>query len=490
MRITSGGRVGIGTTSPAGKLSVIGDVIIGQYSDSVTNNLDIRTNKALFTISPDGVTNGNGTIISYSWANGGQGPLRFNNASGEVMRLSSSGNVGIGTTSPAEKLSVSGAIISTGAITGHGANRTSLSQEGSNGAYWQSYGADASTVGTFNLRQATSDFSTNRIALHINSGGNVGIGTTSPAYKLEIAGTTDGVIGIRNTTNNSFRGLAFLDGTGSTEYAYIKYNANTGEMRHWTNPTAFGGFTSFYSNNAESMRITSGGNVGIGTTSPSAKLDVRTGAVGTLVNFTDGIAQTFQVGTTASGIDISNPNSGYISFSNTAERMRITSGGNVLLGTTDTGFNARQLIRFDASGASTNGLAIWNGGGSGATYVAFANSGGGFTGTITQTASGVAYNTTSDYRLKEDLKEIKGLEKISKIKVYDFKWKDDNSRMDGVIAHELQEVVPYAVTGEKDAEEMQQVDYSKLVPILVQAIQEQNEILEQLKQEIEILKNK
>jgi hypothetical protein len=55
--------------------------------------------------------------------------------------------------------------------------------------------------------------------------------------------------------------------------------------------------------------------------------------------------------------------------------------------------------------------------------------------------------------------------------------------MDGVVAHELQEVVPYAVTGEKDGEQMQSVDYSKLVPILVQAIQE-------LKAEIEILKTK
>jgi hypothetical protein len=71
----------------------------------------------------------------------------------------------------------------------------------------------------------------------------------------------------------------------------------------------------------------------------------------------------------------------------------------------------------------------------------------------------------------------------SAIKVYDFKWKADGSRMDGVIAHELAEVLPYAVQGEKDAEEMQQVDYSKLVPIMIKAIQE-------LKLEIEQLKNK
>ena len=61
---------------------------------------------------------------------------------------------------------------------------------------------------------------------------------------------------------------------------------------------------------------------------------------------------------------------------------------------------------------------------------------------------------------------------VSKIPVYDFKWKSDESRSYGVMAHELEEVLPQAVTGEKDAEEMQQVDYSKLVPILLKSIQE------------------
>ncbi len=61
---------------------------------------------------------------------------------------------------------------------------------------------------------------------------------------------------------------------------------------------------------------------------------------------------------------------------------------------------------------------------------------------------------------------------VSKIPVYDFKWKVDKSRSYGVMAHELQEVLPQAVVGEKDAEEMQSVDYSKIVPLLVKSIQE------------------
>ena len=85
--------------------------------------------------------------------------------------------------------------------------------------------------------------------------------------------------------------------------------------------------------------------------------------------------------------------------------------------------------------------------------------------------------------LKEDLNDFNGLEKISAIKVYDFKWKGKNDRQNGVIAHELAEVLPYAVSGEKDGEEMQGVDYSKIVPVLVKAIQE-------LQSQITELKNK
>lgn len=72
---------------------------------------------------------------------------------------------------------------------------------------------------------------------------------------------------------------------------------------------------------------------------------------------------------------------------------------------------------------------------------------------------------------------------VSKISVYDFKWKSDENRSYGVMAHELQEVLPNAVSGDKDAEEMQGVDYSKIVPLLVKSIQE-------LEAKIKILENK
>ena len=180
----------------------------------------------------------------------------------------------------------------------------------------------------------------------------------------------------------------------------------------------------------------------------------------------------------------------------TIERMRITSGGNVLIGTTSS----------DPIGARSSGFAYDNSFGirlrstatqmnlqlaaSSGTNIQFWTDNGAnvAAGSISSSGAVTSYNVTSDYRLKEDFKDLKGLDKVLSIKIYDYKWKNSENRMDGVIAHELAEILPYAVYGEKDAEDMQGVDYSKLVPILVKAIQEQNEIITKQGQAIEELK--
>jgi hypothetical protein len=111
------------------------------------------------------------------------------------------------------------------------------------------------------------------------------------------------------------------------------------------------------------------------------------------------------------------------------------------------------------------------------------------TGSIATYVNLTTYNTSSDYRLKDDLKEFSGLDMVSKLKMYDFKWKEADWRMYGGLAHEIASVVPYAVNGEKDAVDkdgkiaVQGVDYSTLVPILVKAIQE-------LTQKVNALENK
>jgi hypothetical protein len=160
--------------------------------------------------------------------------------------------------------------------------------------------------------------------------------------------------------------------------------------------------------------------------------------------------------------------------------MRLTSGGNFLINSSSTpdgtsaygsGFIKENLGRatlYMASSSTTT-----------ATLQVFFNPNG-VVGSIGTTGSATAYNTSSDYRLKEDLQDFEGLDLVSKIPVYDYKWKADESRSYGVMAHELEEVLPQAVTGDKDAEDMQSVDYSKIVPLLVKSIQELSAKLEAL----------
>jgi len=116
--------------------------------------------------------------------------------------------------------------------------------------------------------------------------------------------------------------------------------------------------------------------------------------------------------------------------------------------------------------------------------IIFKDNGGDTCGQITSNASTntTSYNTSSDYRLKKDLKDFAGLDMVSKIPVYDFEWKKSQERSYGVLAHELQEVLPQSVVGEKDAEEMQSVDYSKIVPLLVKSIQELTAKIDKLEQ--------
>jgi hypothetical protein len=158
--------------------------------------------------------------------------------------------------------------------------------------------------------------------------------------------------------------------------------------------------------------------------------------------------------------------------------MRITSGGFVLVNRTTSLNNGWFEVNGDGS---RSGIAC-NQVSTGTSYQIYFSNPNGIVGSISTNGSATSYTTSSDYRLKEDLQEIKGLERVSALKVYDFKWKDSEERSEGVLAHELEEVMPYAVTGEKDGEQMQGVDYSKIVPVLIKAIQE-------LKTEIDSLKN-
>jgi len=116
-------------------------------------------------------------------------------------------------------------------------------------------------------------------------------------------------------------------------------------------------------------------------------------------------------------------------------------------------------------------------------------------GNIAVGSSSTAYNTSSDYRLKENVETLKdGLSRLAQLKPVQFTWTTDGALSEGFIAHEVDEVFPDAVTGEKDAVDeegniaAQQMDYGRITPLLVKAIQEQQEQIEELKAEIAKLK--
>jgi hypothetical protein len=339
-------------------------------------------------------------------------------------------------------------------------------------------------VGTFYIRNSSTSTTPFRIA-------STGAATFSSSV-------TGNAVYIEN--NGTGNGLQ-VTSSGSAGTSFIFKARSTGVDRFWIGDT---------------------GNVGIGTTTPdqigygagtilgllspaSDATSLQIGIVGGSgatsgsmgdINFfgRNGTGSVVSRAVIRAGLDGAT-NSNFINFftmgaGSVAERMRITSGGEVLVGTTTTDVNTvgvqlrpTGLGIFVRSGASCLQLNRLTSDG----IIASFRTSDVERGSISISGATTSYNTSSDYRLKEDFKEVKGLEKVQAIKVYDYKWKSFDSRMDGVLAHELAELLPYAVNGVKDEvdedgnDKMQGVDYSKLVPIMIKAIQE-------LKAEIDLLK--
>lgn len=280
------------------------------------------------------------------------------------------------------------------------------------------------------------------------------------------------------------------------------------------------------------------GNVGIGTSSPSALLTVQKDLNGnaevTSINLDTGVsaaarltatsdsAQATIVATsstnngsatggrastaafftgssnTAGGIAILARNSAGIITMHTGgntERARIDSSGNLLANQTSQGPANAYGFCFGASNTGGLDLSHPNGAASGILYARF-NYNGSSIGSITQNGTtAVAYNTSSDYRLKEDIQPMTGaLAKVAALKPCTYKWKSDGSDGEGFIAHELAEVVPQCVTGEKDAVDeegnpvYQGIDTSFLVATLTAAIQELKASLDEVKLEFDAYK--
>jgi len=272
----------------------------------------------------------------------------------------------------------------------------------------------------------------------------------------------------------------------------------------------------------------SSGNVGIGTASPtsSSVLDVVSGG-NTFPRVRSSIGssaalffQNSDTGTTTSdgmyvgitsaeeGVIWNNENTDLRIATNNTERMRINSSGDVLIGTTSYGGSGNAKTRVyktgnrpnleveqgDSGGYNFQSIAFNNGG---TYYHCNFQEGGTQRGSITSNGSNTAYNTGSDYRLKDDITPMTGaLNKISALKPVAWKWKSNGSDGQGFLAHELQEVVPECVTGAKDAIDengnpvYQMVDVSYLVATLTAAIQELSAKNDALTARIEALENR
>jgi hypothetical protein len=457
MRITTGGNVGIGTTLP-GTLHGVSYGTTKLHVDGGTDRGQMIIEGDSFagiTLSDNGTT-ANERVFATSVDNGKYKikPLNDNGTStagGEAVTVLHGGNVGIGTTSPAEKLEVNGNIkLSSTAAQTATPSYIWLGNDYSNGStrdklkiYLYNSGTEqyGFSVGSqsdvqYHSNQKHDFYIANSHKVRIDTSGNVGIGTTSPTARLK-------VIGVNDTWTCQ------IENTQALPYGLSVNTAGTAG-------TTFN--SAFYTHSGTGMFIVNNGKVGIGTASPQSKLHIGESA---------------------------------------------TIGSNFT-----TAVNNSQLFVHNV-GANTNSNVIFAGGDTGATggtgAYSFGQNGQGYThwifyhkpistnqssvGSISSTSTATAYNTSSDYRLKENVEEMTGaLDRVSQLKPSRFNFIEDADKtVDGFLAHEVQDIVPEAITGEKDAVDednnaiYQGIDQSKLVPLLVGAIKE-------LKAEIELLK--
>jgi len=252
------------------------------------------------------------------------------------------------------------------------------------------------------------------------------------------------------------------------------------------------------------MTLDSSGNVGIGTSSPAEKLSVA-GAIrvhtASSAGFTvDAKGGLFDFVPAANNVRVgyvpgtSGVNTGILSFvvGSGSEAARIDTSGNLLVGTT----SPIARITVDIAGApSGEGIAV-KAASAGNFAMDFRASSGSTIGSIVLNASTTTYNTSSDYRLKNTITPMTGaLAKVALLRPVTYKWNVDEADGQGFIAHELAEVVPDCVTGEKDAVDAdgnpkyQGIDTSFLVATLTAAIQEQQALITALTTRITALEN-
>ena len=251
-----------------------------------------------------------------------------------------------------------------------------------------------------------------------------------------------------------------------------KYTQVSGQHQWFTAASGTAGNTISFT---QAMTLDASGQLGIGQTSPTSKLDL----VGVLQ--WQSTAGTVLGKLTYSGgepIVLANTGLGLNFYTNNAYAAKIDSSGNLLVGTTSFSFS-NNGTRISPAGQivnCTNGDNNIELAGTGGARIRFYTSAGGSgttVGSISCTTVATLYNTTSDQRLKENIQDSDSASSlIDSLQVRQFDWKENNLHQRyGFVAQELVTVAPEAVHQPTDTEEMMAVDYSKLVPMLVKEVQ-------------------
>jgi len=535
MRITDGGNVGIGTTSPSTKLDVIGVGAFGTMTSSrglYSNGLSIQNNTGEATslfLWQSGVASAhigspaNSTSL-YIVNSYNTGLITDPNS----IVLTNTGNVGIGTTSPESKLHVAGGDV----LISNGQYYTAESTTGGNYKLAGLTSGNVIVIGAIDYTSAGTIFAggdnvsitTGGVAgssrIYINSTGNVGIGTTSPTNKLQVTGGRTYL-----ETGNEIYTLG-ISRSGANAYYLGVSNSSSPDL--------------YFSNNAGTTRVTltDAGNVGIGTTSPSYNLHiVGTGYASQYFAsdyYRDSRLEAMLIYAGSNQIRLgSGVGSDFLTFYGGGnERMRIDSSGNVGIGTTapqqlihvlgatngyamiqgasDSGQAGIYFKKEDTTGTMdrTKGLIVFHtnvGSGWGRGHLGFClNSSDNNTvvsvsdekfrmvdnGDFLADGDVVAYSTTiSDARYKTNIQPIESaLDKVNQMRGVSFDWTAVRSgREFGVIAQEIEQIAPEVVSEKEllNGDTMKTVSYTSLVPFLIESIKELTQQVNELKAKLD-----
>jgi hypothetical protein len=296
--------------------------------------------------------------------------------------------------------------------------------------------------------QVTYDHSTNTLALVANGVATANVTSTGLAVTGAIGARSGGQLQLWDSANTDY---AYINNTGSSSatQSISYYSSGSGSVAHQ--------FKTYSGAVINALAITPAGNVGIGTASPGEKLTVysATDTYATVRSASHVLA--FNAGTGFIGsaaTSIYNTSAIPMIFgTNNAERVRIDSSGNLLVGTTTASASPATGVQLCNTSGTLGGVFIGHdtGTANGNYYATFAYASG-IIGSITQsTTSAVLYNTTSDYRRKSNVKDLTGSGAfIDALKPRTFDW-DTGDKGVGFIAHEFAEVSPSSVSGEKDA---------------------------------------